>query len=93
MGWTLYYKRYIQAKDYSQEIFEEMGKDKVSNDINKHEGANQMLRSLVVNHRDEYEQIGKEIGLSYGVLDIVSLVAWAEDARLKDWQMIQSPRK
>ena len=49
-----------------------------------------MLHSLGVNHRYEYEQVGKEIGLSYGVLDGVSLAAWAEDTRLKDWQMIRS---
>ena len=67
-----------------------MGKDKASNDINEHEGSNRMLRSLGVNHRNEYEQVGKEIGLSYGVLDSVSLAAWAEDARLKDWQIIRS---
>ena len=49
-----------------------------------------MLRSLGVNHRNEYEQVGKETGLSYGVLDSASLAASAEDARLKDWQMIRS---
>jgi len=68
-------------------IVNEMGKSKVGT-CDPSVGATRLLWVLAHDHQDEFVKVGKEEGLSIGVMNAVELAAMQKDAGLKRWQTI-----